>query len=165
MLRKFASRIYVAYSDLTKGTPLNIDLFDVAPHLSEWTNNETSPLLLQLVEYIDRNDLHCDSNFSSQGAIWRITDNAGTNDTIMQLLLDAGIDIGQQDIDYPRISNPNSNSTETSNVIPPEVTVVGNTPSNPVTVPALSRIATLLLVLILFISSALTYRQRRNKLR
>jgi hypothetical protein len=117
---KTCGGLYASCIDEHKGAPIRGSTFDLAPPLETWSDVEAAPLLLKLMRYIDERDLFC--YFHAQFAVWRITDNGGIDDPDVQnLLRDAGINVGNKLLDFPRLSNPNSTNPKTSLVIPPEL--------------------------------------------
>lgn len=113
--------LYVACIDAHKGVPDLGTGFDVAPHLSEWGLNQAAPLLLELMRHVDEQELFCPSDFATQGAIWRLTDNVPPGSEASSLLENAGITVGTEDLEFPRLSNPNADDPETGLVRPAEI--------------------------------------------
>lgn len=113
--------LFVACIDAHKGVPDSGDGFDVAPHLSDWGSSQAAPLLLELMRYVDEHELFCASDFATQGAVWRLSDNVPPGSASSSLLQDAGIDVGSEDLAFPRLSNPNADNSGTGLVLPPEI--------------------------------------------
>jgi hypothetical protein len=116
--------LHVACLDAHEGVPSIGGRFDLAPSLDTWVGSDAAPLLLNLVRYVDRQELFCPFDFTTQLAVWRISDNEfiGLPD-VENLLQNAGINVGNQVLDFPRLSDPNENDPDTGFVVPPEVSV------------------------------------------
>ena len=112
--------LYVACTDLEKDTPSLGERFDLAPSLDTWSEIEAAPLLCSLLRYIDQNELFCETEFDTQIAIWRITDNAdlSENPEAEAILQAAGINLGDQTLDYPELINPAIDEPNTTFVTP-----------------------------------------------
>ena len=116
--------LYGACIDAHDGIPDYGDSFDVAPPLEQWVNIVAAQYLQQLLDSIDINDLYCPSDYLAQESIWRISDNEmGYNEEVDSFLLEVGIDIGEQLLDFPRMNNPYSDSLGSFILIPPELYV------------------------------------------
>ncbi len=120
---KTLAGLYGACIDAHDGIPSSYDAFDVAPNLIHWSNFESAQYLLKLVNYIDSNDLFCTDFYDSQSAIWRITDNNMYYgyESVESLLANAGVDVGNRVLDFPRMENPYSDSAGSFSIIPWEL--------------------------------------------
>ncbi|MCB0598123.1 MAG: hypothetical protein H6557_12225 [Lewinellaceae bacterium] len=122
--QKTLDGLWVACIDAHKSIPRLGALFDYGPPLDIWVGNQAAPLLLQLLQFVDEQELFCSFNFETQRAIWRLSDNDYIGNTgVENLLQDAGINIGNQMLNFPRMTNPNAGNPITSLVIPPQVAV------------------------------------------
>ncbi|MCJ7449863.1 MAG: T9SS type A sorting domain-containing protein [Bacteroidales bacterium] len=118
--------IYGACIDANKDAPSLDSPFDVSPNLVDWSNIEAAGYLHQLLTYINENDLYCDVNYDYQKLIWRITDNDfNYNRSLDANLVNAGIDIGDRMLDFPRILNPFPNSSGSHYIIPRQLYTIG----------------------------------------
>ncbi|HEX9731589.1 MAG TPA: hypothetical protein VGG06_06325 [Thermoanaerobaculia bacterium] len=121
-MTKTVNGLWAACTDLHDSSPSFGSVFDLAPSLSTWSGIEAASLF-DLLSYVDQNDLFCDFSFETQLAIWRITDNLIDFDpTAEALLLSAGVDLGDQILDYPRLSSPDPDGG-TGPVNPPELSI------------------------------------------
>jgi hypothetical protein len=112
--------LYGACIDARKYVPSGI--FDVAPNLKYWTNFEAAGYLYKLLNYINENDLYCSNNDIYQALIWRITDNSYSNDrSIDSSLINAGINIGDKLLDFPRLTNTFDHEPGSFYIIPQEL--------------------------------------------
>jgi hypothetical protein len=120
---KTLAGLFGACIDAHDGIPSSYDVFDVAPNLIHWSDFESAQALLKLLNYIDSNDLFCPGLYDSQGAIWRITDNNiyYGYEPIETLFANAGVDLGTQIMDFPRMDNPYSDSAGSYSIIPWEL--------------------------------------------
>ncbi|MBN2029142.1 chitobiase/beta-hexosaminidase C-terminal domain-containing protein [bacterium] len=126
--------LYVACIDSDDGIPLTGQQFDLAPSLQDWSGVESASLLSKLLQYIDEQEIFCSSDYYSQLAIWRITDNECIGmDGVDNLLESAGIAIWDQILYFPRMSNPNSSTPGTGSSIPPELFVADISPPSTLT--------------------------------
>jgi hypothetical protein len=118
--QKYLGGLWVACIDAAKAAPLEGREFDVAPRLSEWTGIESAFFLQELLDYVDGQEGFCD--FSSQDAIWRITDNQNIGwEPVETFLMEAGISLGDRELDFPRMTNPVAEDSTTEVVIPHEL--------------------------------------------
>jgi hypothetical protein len=121
--------LWVACIDAHLGIPSADDVFDVAPHLSQWRGIEAATHLLKLVDYINANDLYCGLDFITQFAIWRITDNQYdefTSEYIDSLLASAGIVVGDRMLDFPRLISPANENPSTGTVTPYQLFILNS---------------------------------------
>lgn len=122
--KKTINGLYTACIDNHDGSPDYEQRFDVAPNLADWAGIEAAQHLLRLAQYLDQEVLYCGSNYNAQSTIWRITDNSNTaNQDVANLLSAAGIEIGAEALDFPRMSNPNAGSDQTTVLVPYELMV------------------------------------------
>jgi hypothetical protein len=99
--------LWIACIDAHKDIPSESDVFDIAPHLSQWVGIEAASYLHQLLNHIDAQELYCEWNFIAQYAIWRITDNQFPFfPEVDELLAEAGVSIHERFLDFPRLSTP-----------------------------------------------------------
>ena len=98
--------IYVACIDHAKAPPAFTGIFDVAPPLNEWNGIRAASFLERLLHYVDSTRLYRPVDAFTQQAIWRITDNAppSGSDGSDSLLSAAGLNIGSQFLDFPKIT-------------------------------------------------------------
>ena len=114
--------VFVACIDASEGVPSPGGLFDVALPLSSWVDIDAAQHMQAFMDYIDEQELFCGSPGLTQQAIWRLSDNSFTGGAAAeQLLIDAGVDVGSQILDFPRLSNPNAGEPTTTSVVPPEL--------------------------------------------
>jgi hypothetical protein len=120
---KTLAGLFGACIDAHDGIPSSYDAFDVAPNLIHWSNFESAQYLLNLVNYIDSNDLFCTDSYDSQMAIWRISDNNMYYgyEPVETLLSNASADVGTWVLDFPRMDNPYSDSAGSFSIIPWEL--------------------------------------------
>ncbi len=120
---KTLAGLYGACIDAHDGIPSAYDAFDVAPNLIHWSDFESAQYLLKLLNYVDSNALFCPGLYDTQGAIWRITDNNiyYGYEPIETLFANAGVDLGTQILDFPRMDNPYSDSAGSYSIIPWEL--------------------------------------------
>ncbi len=123
--------LFASCIDASDNAPSVGAVYDLAPHLSKWTNIESAQYLLTLVDYIDEKELFGIMNSNAIFAIWAITDfSFFVDEGTRQLLTDAGIDYNSIPPDFPRLSNPSSGDTNTVYLIPDELFTVEVTPGN-----------------------------------
>lgn len=108
--------------DAHKGSPQAGDKFDIAPNLDSWKcDHPSAARLLNLVQLANESDMY---NSEMQLAVWFYTDpdSYGTpvSDTVRGLIRDSGGDPFNPEHGFPHLSNPNSGSTGTGAVVPPE---------------------------------------------
>jgi hypothetical protein len=114
--------VYVACIDNHRSSPSYGGGFDVGPSLENWSGIEAASALLQLVKYMDKHELFCGYDFAAQLGIWRLTDNTDSGDSdVSDLLQSAGINVGDRVFNFPRLSDPNAGSTNTTTVTPTEL--------------------------------------------
>jgi hypothetical protein len=115
--------IYAACIDHSKGIPGQGGIFDVAPPLEQWKGIEAASYLARLVRYADSAGLYCDFNIKTQEAIWRISDNAppAFSTAAVQLLADAGIELGSRFLDFPRLEGTRSNDPGSHTFVPTQL--------------------------------------------
>jgi hypothetical protein len=121
--------LWVACIDAHLGIPSAENMFDVAPHLSQWRGIEAATHLLKLVEYIHANDLYCGLDFTTQFAIWRITDNQYDefiSEYVDSLLAKAGIVVGDRMLDFPRLISPANDDPNTGVVTPYQLFILNS---------------------------------------
>ncbi|MGD8780558.1 MAG: T9SS type A sorting domain-containing protein [Ignavibacteria bacterium] len=129
---KTLNGIYVACVDLYDHIPSFGRRFDLAPSLGGWEGIEAASILQQLVDYIDDQEIFCENDYSSQIVIWRITNNLYTRSSgVEEFLENAGINIGSRFLDFPRLSNPDSSSSNTTILIPAQLLVANVLMSTP----------------------------------
>jgi hypothetical protein len=129
--KKKLEGLFASCIDASDDVPSVGAVYDLAPHLSDWSNIESAQYLLTLVEYIDEQELFGIMNFSAIFAVWAITDYASSGDEdTQQLLTDAGINYTTLPTDFPRLSNPSPGDTNTVYLIPDELFVIETTPGN-----------------------------------
>lgn len=127
--------LYVACIDLRRSVPSEGTVYDVAPSLSEWRGIAAAGYLQQVVDYIDAQAFFCpfSGGGDSQSAIWRISDNHFSTtfgyEPIEAFLLEAGVDIGDRILDFPRMSDPTPDDSTTT-VRSPRELVVANISSS-----------------------------------
>jgi len=131
--KKTLEGLFASCIDASDDVPSVGAVYDLVPHLSDWSNIESSQYLLTLVEYIDEQELFGIMDSDALFAIWVITDNFTifADEHTRQLLLDAGIDYNSIPTDFPRLSNPDPGDTNTVYLIPNELFVVEVTPESP----------------------------------
>jgi len=118
--------LYGACIDSYKDEPSPNDPFDVSSNLIDWSNIEAAGYLHKLLTYINENNLFCETDYDLQKLVWRITDNDFNYDRLLDSnLVNAGIDIGERMLDFPRILNPNPYSPGSHYVIPPQLYTIG----------------------------------------
>ena len=120
---KTLNGIYAACVDHFKEIPDTGRFFAVAPSLDKWNGINAAPALLKFVRYIDSIGYYCNylDGYSSQEAIWRITDNTQPLDsTADSLLMNLGISIHQV-FDFPRMNYNLNDSTTSSQYIPDQL--------------------------------------------
>ena len=119
--KKTLNGIYIACLDQDRAQPNLSKIFNVAPSLYRWNGIKAVQYLLKLVKYIDLMKDYC-GNLQPQYAIWRITDNyLTTSDEVNSLLESAGITIGNQIYDFPRLTNNAEFDTISQAVVPNEL--------------------------------------------
>lgn len=132
--KKNLEGLYVVCIDAHKDIPNAGTVFDLAPSLSDWRAIEAAQYLQLLVDYIDDNELFCSSWQSPHRAVWRITDNSSASNLDLGTyftLLRAGIDLGDQILEFPHMTNLNSGDPNTTSfLIPPELYVLDVTYPN-----------------------------------
>ncbi len=112
--------IYGACIDAHKSIPDSLGLFDVAPSIGDWTGIPAAGVLAKLIHFTDSVGMYCPLNFPTQAAIWRITDNSlllFDNDAQTLLGL-AGITLGDQVLEFPRLTTRSVDDSTCSTVVP-----------------------------------------------
>ena len=120
---KTLNGIYAACVDHFKEIPDTGRVFAVAPSLDKWNGINAAPALLSFVRYIDSLGYYCNffDDYSSQEAIWRITDNTQPFDsTADSLLLDSGINPNQI-FDFPKMNYSLNDTASSSQYIPDQL--------------------------------------------
>ncbi len=115
--------IYGACIDAHKNVPEYSGLFDVIPSLESWKGITAAGYLSQLIHFIDSAGVYCGLNFAASDAIWRITDNSLSfpDDDVQVLLSLAGIHLGDEVLDFPRLTSRSINDTTTFSFVPDEL--------------------------------------------
>ena len=121
---KTLNGIYAACIDHFKEIPDTGRVFAVAPSLEKWNGINAAPTLLKLVRYIDSVGYFCNifDDYSSQEAIWRITDNTEPlfDSTSDSLLLYIGINPNQF-FDFPKMNYNLNDTISSSQYIPDQL--------------------------------------------
>ena len=117
--------IYGACIDAHKSVPHYAGLFDVIPSLESWKGVAAARYLSQLIHFMDSAGVYCGLNFAASEAIWRITDNSLSfpDDDVRVLLSLAGINLGDEVLDFPRLTTHSTNDSTTFAFIPDELFV------------------------------------------
>ncbi len=117
--------VYAACIDLDLGIPSSGGVFDVAPPLNQWTGIRAAGYLANLLHYVDSAGLFCDLNLVTQEAIWRISDNLLIFDAseVDSLFSAAGMSIGWQIMDFPRMDRNSATDTMSHPYIPDQLYV------------------------------------------
>jgi hypothetical protein len=115
--------IYAACIDHFKGIPSESGVFDVAPPVDQWNGIQAAGYMAQLLHYVDSVGLYCSFNFETQEAIWRISDNIApffsySSDT---LLVAAGLNLGQEILDFPRLTGSGSTGSTSQSFVPTQL--------------------------------------------
>ena len=117
--------IYAACIDHFKFIPDSLGVFDVAPPVDQWTGIQAATYMAMLLHYVDSAGLYCPLNFATQEAIWRLSDNASSvlGGSVDQLLADAGVDVGNQILDFPRLSGGSTTDSSSHLLVPNQLYV------------------------------------------
>ena len=115
--------IYGACIDAHKAVPHHGGLFDVIPSLESWKGVAAAGHLSQLIHFMDSAGVYCGLNFAASDAIWRITDNSRSfpDDDVQALLSLAGLHLGDQVLDFPRLTTHSTDASKTLAFIPDEL--------------------------------------------
>jgi hypothetical protein len=125
--------IYAACIDHFKGIPSEGGIFDVTPPVSHWTGIQAAGYMARLLHYVDSLALYCDANYTTQEAIWRISDNSAPlfdfNNTLDSLFLQAGISLGNHLLDFPHLTGSGLGDSVSHPFIPSELYVADISPA------------------------------------
>ncbi len=120
--------LYVACIDVSKSIPREGVGFDVAPSLSQWRGIEAAVHLQSLLEFVNEQEYFCTgASPHTQSAIWRISDNYFSifgYEPVEAFLIEAGVDVGDRLLDFPRMRNPNPEDSSTTSLTPRELYVL-----------------------------------------
>jgi hypothetical protein len=122
--------IYGACIDAHKAVPEYSGVFDVIPGLESWRGIAAAGHLSRLIRFMDSAGVYCGFSFAAPEAIWRLTDNSTSypDDDVQALLYAAGIYIGDQVLDFPRLTTKSTNDSTTLAFIPDELFVANIQP-------------------------------------
>ena len=119
--------IYAACIDHFKGIPSARGVFDVTLPVSQWTGIQAAGYMAKLIHYVDSLTLYCHMNFSTQEAIWRLSDNAvpffDFDNSTDSLFARAGIDVSDRLLDFPRLTGSGLGDSLSHPFIPNELYV------------------------------------------
>ena len=123
--------IYAACIDHFKHIPSESGVFDVGPPVDQWAGIQAAPYMARLLQYVDSAGLYCSFDLATQQAIWRISDNLAPifNYASDTLLAAAGINIGDQILDFPRLSGSGFSDAASHPVTPTQLYVANIHPS------------------------------------
>jgi hypothetical protein len=128
--------IYAACMDYSASIPNAGQIFDVAPHLSQWNGVNGTQQILQILDYVNANDFHCEQFVIAQGAIWRITDNLDFASSFINMFMEsAGVNVGDAFFDFPHIESPNQSTDDSGTLVPKELYVSRVSPHAILTTP------------------------------
>ena len=115
--------IYGACIDGHKAVPEWGGLFDVIPSLESWKGIAAAGYLSQLIHFMDSAGVYCGFSFAAPEAIWRITDNSTSfpDDNVQALFSAAGIHLGDQVLDFPRLTTQSTNDSTSLSFVPDEL--------------------------------------------
>ncbi len=117
--------VYTACIDEDLEIPSTGGVFDVAPPLNQWTGIRAAGYMANLLHYVDSAGLFCDLDLVTQEAIWRISDNLiiSFNSEVDSLFSAAGVNIGSQIMDFPRMDRNGATDTLSHPYIPDQLYV------------------------------------------
>jgi hypothetical protein len=118
--------IYAMCIDHFKNLPMPSSVLDVAPPVSEWMGIQSAAVMDRMVAFVDSAGLFCGDNLDALEAIWRISDNAPLPELspAYAWLSAAGISLGNQLTDFPRLSGSGATDMASHSVIPRELYAV-----------------------------------------
>ena len=126
--RRTLNGLYGACIDFHSDPPGTGDLFDLAPPLTSWNGSVAATRLAALATLVDSTGLYCGDQYNAQAAIWRITDNVAFGDLADGLLLQAGIQMGDQALEFPRLTGSTPADSVARLVVPDELFIASIQP-------------------------------------
>jgi hypothetical protein len=123
--------IYAACIDHNKESPSRMGVFDVTPPLKDWTGILAASYLAKLMHFVDSTRLYCGYDLTTQEAIWRLSDNevSGYPTDVDSLLIMAGVNIGNEMLDFPRLGGGTWTDTSSHLFIPTALFVADISPA------------------------------------